>query len=226
MSIVDSLDRTCRRLDEMRASVRWTKDVGFKGGSDAERRASNEIRAASFVVACGAMEQFFREFVEWLCSEIERLRPQFEEVRLSLHSIASADDFRSLQHLRDRDRIFERRMRLLERTVSEESCRLQVRHDELGLNGETIRPDQVSNVWSAFGLPGSGFGDIHQQISLRVFADNRNDYAHGKVDIDAFLANPECAADSILRRISDLENWCFHCWDIGLEYLADEGYRR
>lgn len=172
------------------------------------------------------MEQFFREFVEWLCAEIERSGSRFEEVRLSLHSIASSDDFRSLQTVRARERMFGRRVDLLDRTASTDTCSFQLRFDELGLDGETVRPGQVSNVWTVFGLPGSGFANVGQQVALRVFADNRNDYAHGKVDINTFLANPECSPTRILDRMSDLEGWCFHCWNAGDQYFSSHGYRR
>ncbi|WP_420445280.1 hypothetical protein [Candidatus Poriferisodalis sp.] len=226
MSIVDALDRVCRRLDEIRACVRWAEAIVREGGSDAERRASNEIRAASFIAACGAMEQFFRAFVEWLCGEIGQSGLRYVEIRLSLHSIASSGDFRSLQSLRERDPMFGRRMDLLNRTVSTKSCSLKVPRDELGLGGETIRPGQVSNVWAVFGLPGSGFEDLGQEVAMRVLADSRNDYAHGRVDISTFLAHPECEPSRFLDRISALEEWCFHCWSAGLEYLDSQGYRR
>lgn len=226
MTIVDSLDRTCRRLDETRACLRWAESINRDGGSEAEKRASAELRAAAFVAACGAMEQFFREFVDWLSVEIEQSGSQFVDIRLSLHSIASSDAFRSLQTLRAADRIFSRRMEVLNRTVSADPCELRLRLDELGLNGETIRPLQVSNVWVIFGLPGSGFGGLGQQVSMRVFADNRNDYAHGKVDSATFLANPECDPSRMLDRISELEEWCFHCWEAGAQYLDALTYRR
>lgn len=226
MSIVDSLNRTCHRLDETRASVRWADVIVRRGGSDAERRVSNEVRAASFVAACGAMEQFFREFVTWLCNEIEQSGSRFEEVRLSLHSIASSGDFQSLQALRARDRVFPRRIDLLNRTASNEHCSLQVQFGELGLGGKTVRPGQVNDVWAVFGLPGEGFEDVRQHSAMVVFADNRNDYAHGRVDIETFLTHPECEPSRILDRISDLEAWCFYCWEIGDQYLSSQGYLR
>lgn len=226
MSFFDSAERAYRRLDETRASVRWAKAIDRSGGSPAERRASNEIRAASFVAVCGAMEQFFREFVERLCSEIAQSGTRLEDVRLSLHSIASADDFRSLQNLRKPEHMFVRRMDLLQRTVSTEVCALQVRPDELGLGGETMRPERVNTVWAIFGLPGSGFGHDRQADAMRVFADNRNDYAHGRVDVTTFLDNPECQPDSILNRMMDIEDWCYYCADTGDQYLASESYRR
>ena len=90
----------------------------------------------------------------------------------------------------------------------------------------TIRPAHADNIWRLFGLPGPAFGSVAQQNALRVFADNRNDYAHGKVTIDEFLQNPECDINRILGRLGELEAWCFHCWAAGDDYLTSQGYLR
>lgn len=59
-----------------------------------------------------------------------------------------------------------------------------------------------------------------------MFADNRNDYAHGTVTIDESLQNPECDVPRILGRIGDLEAWCLYCWTRADDYLASTGYLR
>lgn len=225
MSIVDALDRACGRFDEIRASLRWA-DFAKSTLGHAENRAGDELRAASFVAVMGAVEQYFREFVDWINEQIGSSGVHHSQIRLALHSIAAADDFRSLQDLRDVEKVFNKRALLLERTADATPCVLSPRYDEMGLAGETIRPKQVGYIWRVYGLPGSGFGDVHQQLALRVFADNRNDYAHGKVELADFLQNPECDIKSILRRIDDIEDWLFYCWDAGSDYLSNSSFYR
>lgn len=50
-------------------------------------------------------------------------------------------------------------------------------------DGRTIRPDHFDLVWRIFSLPGSQFpSPIHKQV-LNTLADQRNDVAHGLVDL-------------------------------------------
>jgi hypothetical protein len=191
-----------------------------------ERGASAELRASAFVAISGAIEQWFSEYVAWLSDEVLATATSHRDLLLSLHAIASTDDFRSLQATRDPEKVFERRIALLERTGEATKCALPIRGDELGLSGVTIRPSQVNSIWRLFGLPGSAFGNVRQQLALRVFADNRNDFAHGKVPIEDFLQNPECEVPRMLTRIGDLEAWCFHCWSSADAYVVDQMYRR
>ena len=197
MSIVDSLARACSRFDDVRASLRWAESVRT-GGSAIEQGASVELRASAFVAISGAIEQWFREYVDWLTEQVLATGTSHRDLSLSLHAVVSTDDFRSLQSMRDPDKVLERRIALLERTNDHTTCSIPIREDELGLTGETIRPTHVSNIWRLFRLPGSGFGSISQHVALRVFADNRNDFAHGK-----------CRSTSSSRSLSAT---CPECW--------------
>jgi hypothetical protein len=58
------------------------------------------------------------------------------------------------------------------------SSALSIPHD-----GRTIRPDHFDLVWRIFSLPGNQFpSPIHKQV-LNTLADQRNDVAHGLIDI-------------------------------------------
>jgi hypothetical protein len=225
MPIVDSLARACDRFDEVRSCLRWATSVEA-AGSAAELRSSRELRASAFVAISGSIEQFFKEFVESLGIEVSASGATHDEIGLSLHAIVSSQDFRALQTLRDAEKMLHRRILLLERTVDQGRFMIRLAADELGLSGETIRAAHVNTVWRLFGLPGNGFESIGQQVSLRVFADNRNDYAHGKVPINQFLQNPECNTNRILERIAELEEWLFHCWQTADLYFSNQMYKR
>ncbi len=221
---VEVLSPFCTRLDEVRTALRWAKAAQTR--TDLERRVGQEINAASFVAISGAVEQFFRRFVEYLAQRVTEEKVALQDVRLSIHSLVSSDEFRSLQSLRDREKIFGARLALLTRTHDSEPCRVSIRHDELGLGGESIRPTQVEMIWRIFGLPPPAFKSIRQDLALRIVADNRNDFAHGQVSVSQFLQNPECEIDQIIVRLGDIEDWSFHCWEVADHYFGTSGFFR
>jgi hypothetical protein len=224
MTVINALAPFCDRFDEIRASLRWAKSA--MSGSEAERRAAREVNASSFVGASGALEQFVRRFVESLAVGVADSGRPLNQIRLSMHAVVSSDDFRSLQDVKDREKVFRRRFEVLERTDAIDPCVFAVRLDELGLDGETIRPAHVNLIWTLFGLQAPAFANVQQQVAMRVIADNRNDYAHGKVPITQFLQSPECDVDRILVRLDELESWSFHCWKAADHYLSSQGYVR
>ena len=178
------------------------------------------------MAVCGTVEQFYREFARWLASHVDSRGVGARNLRTSLHALVSATDFRSLQQLRDPEKVFAKRMEVLERTVSAMHHALTLDSHEFGFDGESIRPRHIANLWSLFGLPGQPFENIHQRVALSVLADNRNDYAHGNIPLHQFLQNPECTSASLLQRIDAIEGWFFHCWATETEYFTNRGYRR
>jgi hypothetical protein len=144
----------------------------------AEREGLLRGRASVHVWLAAIMERFVTGWLSGMCAEFNSLGLKWRDVRLSLFSVACGADLQSLSDGLKKG-AWLKRVSMFDRTSDGGIAILDSNHGPL--DGRTIRPSHLDEIWMVFGLASSPFPSPIHRVVLTTIADQRNDIAHGKV---------------------------------------------
>ena len=107
-------------------------------------------------------------------------------------------------------------------TSSAEIARLEVAHAPL--DGRTIRPSHLDDIWEVFGISGNPFPSSIHRILLETIANNRNNVAHG-IERPA-VVGAMLTYDDALRHALKVEDMLEHVVIASERYISLSNYRR
>ena len=157
--------RDLGRLDSLSLTVKG-------GGKDSLLRA----RAATYVWLAAVLERFVDGWLSGVVEEFNSSSLRWSDVRLSILSLACGAQFQSIADGVRKD-IWKKRVQIACMSASDAPALLDVAH--LPLDGRTIRPSHLDDVWASFGFPGNPLPTPIHRALLNSVATYRNEVAHG-----------------------------------------------
>lgn len=153
------------RLDSLNLAVR--------GG---ERESLLRARAATSVWLAAIMERFVTAWLTGVVGEFNAKGLIWSDVRLSIFSIACGAEFQAIADGVKRE-VWKKRISIACMSGQTGAASLSAVH--LPLDGQTVRPAHLDDIWSVFGFPGSPLPTPLHRALLNSIASYRNQVAHG-----------------------------------------------
>lgn len=187
----------------------------------AERQALLRSRATTYVWLSAIMERFVKEWMKAICHDFSSLGVPWKDVRPSIFSVACGSE---LQAISDgvKKELWAKRIAIFNRTLGNEPVRLN--HAFVPLDGKTIRPRHMEDIWSVFGLPMPIFPSPVHSAVLTTVADYRNDLAHG--DESPSTIGAKLTYADVLRYVQRFEDMIEHCCLSTEKYFRQGMYLR
>jgi hypothetical protein len=214
-----------RGLDDVRTAL-IVVNVHAMARAPTARDFDYVARAGAYVWVAAALEQFVRQFLEGLISEINAAAIPRDALRESLLALDNARAFQamhSLEHPRDL-RKWSYQRAVLESVASSQVAVLSLQQEHWPLDGSTLKRQQLEAIWDVFGLEPPVLPSSRSYGFLTDLRENRNRAAHGEED-PVRLGRQQSAQDALdlVRRAEEI---VLHMLDRGTSYVLGRKYRR
>jgi hypothetical protein len=186
-----------------------------------ERESLLRARASTHIWLAAIVERFVAEWLQAICSEFNTMKLSWVDVRLSLLSVGCGAELQAIADGVRKD-AWGRRVSIFDRAVDTNSAMLSF--DFVPLDGKTIRPSHLDDIWKVFGFRSQVFPHAMHRFVLTTIADKRNEIAHGR--IRPAQAGASFTYGDYERHISRVEDIVEHLIISTEDYFAKSHYLR
>jgi len=190
VACLDLAEAAASRVDQWRISM-LLLSAGSLPSVAEDSFLGRELRGAAVVATMAELEHLLRETLGLLADEVNASGTPVSELVDSLRVLAAHPHFESLSATTKMDERWDKRDVVTRLHVDSSISSLPPRtatRPQPPLDGRTIKPVHVRQVWKILGLPGSPFPSNRAATALTKLGAIRNDIAHRNVSIsDVFL---------------------------------------
>ena len=195
-----------------------TLSLAVKSG---ERDSLLRARAATSVWLAAVMERFIDAWLSGVVVEFNASAMKWNDVRLSIFALACGAQFQSIADGVKKD-IWKKKIEIACISASSSPAVLTTAH--LPLDGRTIRPSHLDDIWLAFGFPKRSLPTPLHRALLDSVATYRNEVAHGSERPSVMGAR--FTYSDYTNHVSRFEDIVEHLVVCSEEYFAKKLYLR
>ncbi|QIK62924.1 hypothetical protein G7068_06710 [Leucobacter viscericola] len=223
----DLADSATERLSEWRSRLILLSAGSLPGISETSF-LGRELKGASVIAGMAELEAILREMLISIGECINSSQVRLRDLKPSLRALVAHSDFESLLALRDRSKVWPKRLGL---TSLDEASEVAVfpersfKSPQPPLDGKTIQTSHLALVWQVLGIENpipepSAF----VIASLKKLTQIRNDVAHRNISIEEVFRQADRSANHLEQHLEHLVFLIIHISIEWASYLTDEKY--
>lgn len=220
-----TLDVECLELADSAAARidRWRTElqrIAVRSSIPEDSFLGYELRGAAVVATMAEVENLLRQILVLVAREVNASRTPVKDLVEPLRVLAAHSQFESISNTTKMERRWDGRYRVTQLHQEKAISRLPV-ESSMGpqppLDGRTIKPFHVQQVWRVLGLAGRPFPSVEASTALTKLALIRNDVAHRNVSISEVFLEPGKTAAHLAGYLDQMILFSLH---VGVEVEA------
>lgn len=219
VACIELADSAADRIDRWRTELLLLA-AGSKSNISESSFLGRELRGAAVVATMAEVENLLREVLVLVAREVNASGTPVRDLVEPLRVLAAHSQFESISNTTKMDERWDKRYevtRLHQEAAISSLPGKSTRGPQPPLDGKTIKPSHVQQVWKVLGLGGSPFPSIGASTALTKLASIRNDVAHRNVSISEVFLEPGKTAVHLAGYLDEMILFSLH---VGVEVEA------
>lgn len=215
----NAIDSAFESLDRVRADLRLADVHAVSSARSDLVEKSAIVKAWSYVWMAAVLEQYVKEVLNAVLSEINARGVSQANLRRSLFSLVFYSDFDALKSA-SKIKAWNKRSTIFRSIDLAQTVEFSLNVHPL--DGRTIKADHFECIWNVFGFVPPHLPHPKHGFALNDLADGRNRVAHGEIDPVRFGRSKTCG--DVVRILDLTEEAMLHLWETANGYLKNNGY--
>lgn len=213
---IELADGAADRIDRWRTELLLLAAGALPNAPEASF-LGRELRGAAVVATMAEIENLLREMLVLVAREVNASGTPVRDLVQPLRVLAAHSQFESISSTTKMDERWNKRYqvtRLHQEAAISSLPGKASKGPQPPLDGKTIKPSHVQQVWRVLGLSGSPFPSVRASTALTKLASIRNDVAHRNVSISEVFLEPGKTAAHLAGYLDEMILFSLH---VGVE---------